>query len=282
MTRRLAYFGPPGTNTEEAALRYTEQQGGGFGLVPMATITAVATAVADGDADLGVVPIENSLEGPVNETLDLLIHATKPLHIYAETVLPIELMLLARPGTKREDITVIKSIAIAIAQCRGYISREFPNAEIEAAISTAAAVEVVMGRPGAAAIASRRAADLYGAEVIASGIQDRSPNHTRFVVIAREDHAPTGDDKTSVAFTFANEDRPGQLVGALQEIASRSINLTKIESRPSREKLGTYIFLVDVNGHRTDPAMADALGGIEKSCSTFRILGSYPRYRLPG
>ena len=279
MSKRLAYFGPPGTNSEEAALAYAEREGGGFELVPMPTISAVALAVAAGDVEQGVVPIENSLEGAINETLDLLIHAEKPVFIRSETVLPIEHLLLARPGTKREEITVIKSIPVAIAQCREYIAREFPDAEIEAALSTAAAVEAVMGRPGAAAIASRRAAELYGAEIIDSGIEDRKPNHTRFVAVAAEDHEPTGDDRTSIAFTFANEDRPGQLVAALQEFASRSINLSKIESRPSKVKLGTYIFLVNVDGHRLDAPLAEALAAIEQRCSIFRVLGSYPRAR---
>jgi prephenate dehydratase len=279
MSKRLVYFGPPGTNSEEAAMAYAEREGGGFELVPMATISAVAMAVAAGEAEQGVVPIENSLEGAINETLDLLIHAEKPVFIRSETVLPIEHLLLARPGTRREEITVIKSIPVAIAQCREYIAREFPDAEIEAALSTAAAVEAVMERPGAAAIASPRAAELYGAAVIDRGIADRKPNHTRFIAVAPEDHAPTGDDRTSIAFTFANEDRPGQLVAALQEFAVRSINLSKIESRPSKVKLGTYIFLVNVDGHRLDPPLAEALAAIEERCSVFRVLGSYPRAR---
>jgi prephenate dehydratase len=228
------------------------------------------------------MPIENSLEGAVTETLDLLVHSPQAVQVRAETVIPIDHLLLAKPGTQKREITLIKSIPIAIAQCRGYLDREFPGVEVEGALSTAAAVEAVMTRPGAAAIASRRAADLYGAAVIDTGIQDRSPNYTRFVIVAPEDHPPTGDDKTSVAFAFANEDRPGQLVAALQEFASRSINLSKIESRPSRLKLGTYIFLVDVDGHRLDAGLAEALPAIEKNCSSFRILGSYPRYRLPG
>lgn len=282
MAKTLAYFGPPGTNTEEAALQYAERAAGGFKLVPLPSITAVATAVSEGEADEGVVPIENSIEGAVNETLDLLIHAERPLFIRSETVLPIELNLLAGPGTRKEDVEVIRSIPIAIAQCRRFIAREYPNARIEAALSTADAVAAVVSRPGAAAIASRRAAELHGAEVLAGGIQDRSPNHTRFVTVAREDHAPTGTDRTSLAFTFANEDRPGQLVWALQEFASRSINLSKIESRPSKERLGTYIFLVDVDGHRLDPALAEALTKIERGCSFFRVLGSYPRFREHG
>jgi prephenate dehydratase len=280
MKKQMAYFGPPGTNTEDAAVAYAERVGDGFELVPLATITAVANAVMSGEVERGVVPIENSLEGAINETLDLLIHSKQPLFIHDEQIIPIDHLLLAMPGMKREEIKVIKSIPVAIAQCREYIDREFPDAVTEGALSTAAAVEVVMSRPGAAAIASRRAAELYGAEVLASGIQDRSPNFTRFVIVAREDHAPTGDDRTSLAFTFANEDRPGQLVGTLQEFASRSINLSKIESRPSKEKMGTYIFLADLQGHRTDNDLAEALTSIEKNCSVFRILGSYPRYRL--
>lgn len=282
MSKRLAYLGPPGTNTEDAARAYADRVDSTLDLMPLSTITSVANAVMMGEADQGVVPIENSLEGAINETLDLLIHSTQPLFIHDEQITPIDHVLIAMPGTKREDITVIKSIPVAIAQCRGYIDREFPNAEVEGALSTAAAVEVVMSRPGAAAIASARAAELYEAEIIERGIQDRSPNFTRFVIVAQEDHEPTGQDKTSVAFTFANEDRPGQIVGALQEFASRSINLSKIESRPSKEKMGTYIFLVDVDGHRTDAPLSEALATIEKNCSVFRVLGSYPRYRLAG
>lgn len=282
MSENLAYFGPPGTNTEDAARAYAERIGADFDLVPLVSITAVANAVMSAEAGQGVVPIENSLEGAINETLDLLIHSQQPLFIHDEQVIPIDHHLIAAPGTKRENITVIKSIPVAIAQCREYIDREFPGIATEGALSTAAAVEAIVSRPGAAAIASARAGDLYGAEILDSGIQDRSPNFTRFVVIAREDHAPTGDDRTSVAFTFANEDRAGQLVGALQEFASRSINLSKIESRPSKAKMGTYIFLADLQGHRADPGLAEALTSIEKNCSIFRILGSYPRYRLPG
>lgn len=279
MTTRLAYFGPPGTNTEEAALKYSAREGGDYDLVPFPTITAAALAVESGAAERAVLPVENSLDGAIGETLDFLIHAARPLFVRDELVLLIEHDLLVKPGVRAGQVRVIRSIPTAVAQCRGYIDRNFPTATIEAALSTAAAVEEVMKRDDAAAIGNKRAGELYGAEALATSIQDRSPNHTRFVVLAPEDHTRTGDDKTSVAFAFATEDRPGQLVAALSEFGSRSINLSKIESRPSKERLGTYIFLVDLAGHRTDPALAEALGVVEKGCSFFRVLGSYPRYR---
>lgn len=273
--RRLAYLGPPGTFSEEAALKYDSAAE----LVPMATITAVVAAVDSGMADEGIAPIENSLEGSVPETLDLLVHGPRPLSIRNEIVVPISHCLLVRPGTRAEDVKVIFAHPQSLGQCRGFVERCFPKAAVEAALSNSAAVEEMMSREGSAAIGTARAAELYGAEVLARGIQDREPNVTRFVVLAREDHEPTGDDKTSVAFAFANEDKPGQLVGALQEFSQRGINLSKIESRPSKEKLGTYIFLIDVDGHRKDPALAEALAAIKEKCSFFRVLGSYPRFR---
>jgi prephenate dehydratase len=281
MSGRLAYFGPPGTNSEEAALAYGAVSGGDIDYVPVPTITGVGLAVESGMAGEGVLPIENSLEGAVTETLDLLIHAQK-LRIRGEIVLLIDHYLLAKPGVRSDQVKVITSIPQALGQCRGFIERCFPKAAVEAALSTAAAVEEVMGRDDAAAIGTKRAAALYGAEVLAAEIQDRSPNHTRFVIIGSEDHPRTGDDKTSLAFAFAREDRPGQLVAALNEFAARSINLSRIESRPSKEKLGTYIFLVDIDGHREDPPLAEAIRSIEEGCSFFRILGSYPRFRGGG
>jgi prephenate dehydratase len=272
---RLAFLGPAGTFSEEAALRYLPAAQ----LVPMPTITAVVAAVDSGMADEGIAPIENSLEGSVPETLDLLVHGPRPPFIRHELVVPISHNLLVRPGTKTEDVSVIFVHPQTLGQCRGFIERCFPKAAIEAALSNAAAVEEMMAQEKAAAIGTRRAAEIYGAELLASGIQDRDPNLTRFVVLAGEDHEPTGDDKTSVALTFANEDKPGQLVGALQEFSKRDINLSKIESRPSKEKLGTYIFLIDVDGHRKEAPLAEALREIEGRCSFFRVLGSYPRYR---
>ncbi len=272
--RRLAFLGPPGTFSEEAALKYDPEAEP----VAMASITAVAAAVESGMADEGLVPIENSLEGSVTETLDVLVHGGQGLSILSELVLPIEHYLLVKPGTKADQVKVVFAHPQALGQCRGFIERCFPKAAVEAALSNSAAVEEMMAREGAA-IGTRRAAEIYGAEALARGIQDRSPNLTRFVVLAKGDHGPTGDDKTSLAFGFAVEDRPGLLVSALREFSEREINLSKIESRPSREKLGTYIFLVDVDGHRREGALAEALERVREKCSFFRVLGSYPRHR---
>jgi prephenate dehydratase len=245
----------------------------------MASLTAVAMAIQEGTGDAGIVPIENSLEGPVTETLDILVHSSRPLSIRNELVLEIEHYLLVRPGTKAQEVQVLFAHPQALAQCRGFVERSFPKATVEAALSNSAAVEEMMGRKHAAAIGTRRAAEIYGAETLEKGIQDRSPNLTRFVVLAKDDHAPTGDDRTSIACAFVVEDRPGLLVGALKEFSDRSINLSKIESRPSREKLGTYIFLMDVDGHRSEEPLATALEAVKAQCSFFRVLGSYPKYR---
>ena len=275
MTRHLAFLGPPGTFSEEAALEYDPQAE----LISMASITAVAAAVEAGMADEGIVPIENSLQGSIPETLDLLIHSSQPLAVRSELVLAIEHHLLVKPGLRADRVKVVISHPQALAQCRGFVERCFSKAAVEAALSTAAAVEEMMSRDDAAAIGNGRAAELYGAQILARKIQDRSSNVTRFVALAREDHPPTGDDKTSLAFTFAVEDRPGLLVAALEEFSRQSINLSKIESRPSRERLGTYIFQVDVDGHRSEKPLAQALERVREKCSFFRVLGSYPRHR---
>ncbi len=277
MTRRLAFLGPPGTFSEEAALRYDPQAQP----LPFASISAVAAAIESGMADEGVVPIENSLEGSVTETLDILIHPdmSGQLAVRSELILPIEHLLLVKPGLKVGAVKVVFAHPQALGQCRGFVERCFPKATIEAALSNSAAVEEMMARDDAAAIGTRRAAEIYEAEVLAKGIQDRRPNLTRFVVLAKEDHPPSSDDKTSLAFAFAVEDRPGLLVSALEEFSRRGINLSKIESRPSKERLGTYIFLVDVDGHRSDRPLAEALEQVRGKCSFFRVLGSYPRHR---
>ena len=268
---KLAYLGPPGTFTEEAALRYQPAAE----LLACPTESAVAAAVEAGRAEEGVLAIENSIEGPVTRTVDALVHDTQ-LSIKAEIILSIEHCLIAAPGTRLDSITAVYAHTQALNQCRKFIEQRFPNARQVAALSNAAAVEEVLGVPGGAAIAGARAADLYGGQVLERGIGDSPHNKTRFVVLAAADSAPTGRDKTSIAFTVAH-DRPGTLIDVLHEFGDRAINLTKIESRPSREELGIYIFLVDLEGHRSDPAVAEALAAVEAKAFFFRMLGSYPR-----
>lgn len=272
---RLAYLGPPGTFTEAAAIRYSPDAHH----IPMASPFAIAKAVTSHMADEGIVAIENALEGAVPDTLDLLIHEPG-LSIREEVILPIVQCLLVKPGTTIEQVDVIYSHPNALGQCRGFIERCFPKAHATAALSTAAAVEEALRDPRSAAIANLRAAELYGAEVLAESIQDSANNETRFVVLAQEDHQPTGDDKTSICFTF-NEDKPGILVSVLQCFSSRGINLAKIESRPSKESLGRYFFLADLHGHRLDPPVKDALEEVAalSDRQRFKIFGSYPRFR---
>ena len=273
MTRRLAYLGPAGTFTEQAALAHDSAAT----LVPYASIPAVAAAVDSGLADEGVVPIENSLEGSVTFTLDLLIHEST-LFIRNELVLPIRHSLLVKPRTKGEEIKVIYSHPQALAQCRSFLADCFPDAELVASLSTSAAVEEVLKRhPGGAAIANMRAAELYGVEVLASGIEDNPNNETRFVVLAQTDHPPTGRDKTSICFDF-DYDSPGILFSVLGEVSNRGINLAKIESRPTRQSLGRYIFLLDLEGHREDRIIKEALEAVRTQVSMFKIFGSYPMH----
>jgi len=270
MTNRLGFLGPPGTFSEEAALRYDPQAQ----MLPFASVAAVAAAVVSGMADEGIVAIENSLEGSVNDTLDALLQESR-LSIRRELVLPIEHCLLTRPGLGADAVKVIFSHPQALGQCRRFVERCFPKAQLEAALSTAAAVEEVMAREDAAAIATRRAAEIYGAATLASGVQDNQANKTRFVVLAGADAEPSGRDKTSIAFTVAH-DRPGTLVGVLREFSERQINLTRIESRPTKEELGVYIFLVDLEGHRTEPVLAEALEKVREKSFFFKVFGSYP------
>ena len=274
MPTRVAYLGPPGTYTEAAALQYAP----GSQLLPFPTVAAVASAVDAGMAEEGVVAIENSLEGSVTDTLDLLIHESS-LFIRQELVLPIEHCLLARPGTKATDIRVIYSHPQALGQCRKFVEHSFPGAQMVAALSTAAAVEQLKsGGDDAAAIGNRRAAELYQMDVLDSSIQDTlDTNVTRFVVLAHKDHPPTGNDKTSLCFTF-DDDKPGLLYDVMGEFARRNINLAKVESRPTRESLGRYIFLIDLSGHREDPLVKEALQNLERQVTVLKIFGSYPRY----
>ncbi|MPZ23135.1 MAG: prephenate dehydratase [Dehalococcoidia bacterium] len=269
---RIAYLGPPGTYSEQAAYGHYP----GARLIAFPSVSRVVEAIESGLADGGVAAIENSIEGSVTDTIDVLVHGTD-LKVCGEVLVRVEHCLMARAGSSLAEIHVVYSHPQALAQCRGYIEGELPRARVEPSHSTALAAAQAMSADGAAAIGTRRAAEIFGLEVLAEGIQDVALNMTRFVTIGREDAARSGDDKTSIAYSV--EHRPGSLVRSLQAFADRGVNLTKIESRPSRTELGTYIFLVDCEGHREDPTVAEALAAVRDQSSFFKLLGSYPRAR---
>ena len=277
MAKRIAYLGPAGTFSEEAALQYDPQGD----LQPFPSIPAVALAVASGITEEAVVPIENSLEGSVTNTLDILIQDDR-LSICRELVMPIEHFLVARPGTSTADIETIYSHPQALGQCREFLERRFPKAQLVASLSTVAAVEDMNNSTvPSAAISPRRAADLYSLDILDRGIQDSSSNVTRFVVLASVDHPPTGSDKTSLCFSF-HGDSPGLLYDVLGEFARRNINLAKVESRPTKQLLGEYIFLIDCDGHREDAPVKEAIQGLRERTATLKIFGSYPRWSNEG
>ena len=270
---RVAYLGPPGTNSEVAAIRCAPDAEH----VAYPTIPQVIRALEAGDAAEAVVAIENSLQGSVTDTVDMLIR-DDAVRVIGELVLDIEHCLMLQPGASLRDVDVIYSHPQSLGQCREYLERRFPHVRTEAALSNAAAVEQMMRTPRSAAIAPERAAELYGAQVAERNIAGARINRTRFVVLGREETRPTGHDKTSIAFAVAH-DRPGTLVSVLHEFSDRAINLTKIESRPSREELGVYIFLIDIEGHREDPLIEQALAAVREQADFFKIFGSYPAWQ---
>lgn len=241
------------------------------------TISLAVRAVQSSNADVAVVPIENSLQGSVTETVDILIEEDG-IAVCGETVLPIEHCLMVKPGTPAEAVQVIYSHPQSLGQCRKFLESNFPDVRTEAALSNAEAVMVMMASDHAAAIAPERAATIYGAEILKSGIEDSRINKTRFVAIGRSSGERTGRDKTSIAFAVTH-DRPGTLVSVLHEFADRGINLTKIESRPSRSDLGVYIFLIDCDGHRDDALIEQALAAVKEQSNFFKVFGSYPAWR---
>ncbi|MCY3542697.1 MAG: prephenate dehydratase [Chloroflexi bacterium] len=273
MARRLAYLGPPGTYSEEAALLYDCDAE----LVAAASLPGVIDSLHIGEADEGIVPIENSLEGAVTFTADLLIHETQ-FKIKSELVLPIHHCLFAKEGADLDAIEVVYSHPQSLGQCRDYLRRRFPDATRMPSLSNSAAVgEMVDSELNAVAIAGKRAASFFDVQIIDESVEDNHSNATRFIVLASEDGAPTGNDKTSICFHF-DADRPGSLVGVLMEFSDRGINLNKIESRPTRLSLGRYFFLADIEGHHEDEEVRHALEAIAEKASTMKVLGSYPKF----
>ena len=270
---RVAFLGPEGTFTSQAASRAVADAE----RVPLATIAEVIAAVRNGEAALGVVPIENSIEGSVNLTLDELAFGTEGAYIRREITIPISMTVLARPGVTLEQITTVRSQPHALAQSRGWLERNLPHAALQAATSTAeAAREAAAGDGSLAALGPAVAAERFGLEILATDVQDFAGNMTRFVVLGGRMAPPSGADKTSVV-VFFGEDRPGLLLRILDEFALRSINLTKIESRPTKQALGEYCIFLDCAGHVTDARVAEALRSVHRHAAQVRVLGSYPR-----
>ncbi|MBI3884916.1 MAG: prephenate dehydratase [Opitutae bacterium] len=265
----IAYLGPEATNTHAAALK---KFGASVDYRPMPSLPDVFTAVEKGEADYGVVPVENSTEGSVRDSLDLFVET--PLKLVAELHLEIEHALISREPLAK--IRKIYSKDQALAQCRRWLQRHLPHAQLVAVDSTALGVQRAAKERGAAAVAPRLAAERYGVPVLAAGIQDQKSNTSRFGILGREASGPVGkgQDKTSLLVSLHHE--PGALLHALAPFNRRKLNLTRIESRPSRLRPWDYIFFLDVTGHHDDPAMQAALKELRRKCPLVKWLGSYP------
>lgn len=265
---RVAFLGPLGTYSEEAAIK---QFGGLSSPVQCATIDEVFRMVETGHADYGVVPVENSTEGAIGRTLDLLVGS--PLQVCGEVDLPVHHNLLS----KLEDRTLVRVVyshAQSLSQCHEWLNVNLPDAERQAVASNAEATRLASEQPSTAAIASRRAGEIYGLNAMAQNIEDDPRNTTRFLVVAGHDVAPSGRDKTSLAMATRNV--PGAVVELLTPLAENGVSMTKLESRPSHAGLWEYVFFVDIEGHRQDVKVAQALKAIEGKASFLKVLGSYP------
>ena len=266
---RVGYLGPQGTFTHEAAATLDDVE-----TVACASIGEVLSLVDDGTLDKGVIPIENAIEGTVSATIDGLVF-DYDLVIEREIVLPIHLHLLARAGVGVDDVTKVLSYVHALAQCRGFLEARTITTEQTTSTSQAAR-EVAESSEPWAAIGSSIAGELYGLEQIATDIEDHPDNATRFVVVGRDGiSAPTGNDRTTIV-CFQDADRPGSLYAILGRFAARDINLTKLESRPTKLGLGDYCFIIEFDGHVGDDVVADCLADLQAHLARVKFLGSYP------
>jgi len=241
------------------------------------SILDVVAAVRDGSAELGVVPIENSIEGAVDLTLDALVHGPPGAYIRGEVELPITMAVLAPPGSGLDRVTEVRSHPVAIAQCREWLAAHLAGAELVPVASTAEAARQVAeaGRAELAALGNVGAAARFGLEVLAPDVADSGSSTTRFVVLGRTMAAATGADKTALV-VFFGEDRPGLLLRVLEEFALRGVNLVRIESRPTKRALGDFCILLDAEGHPSEPRLAEALRGVHRHVAELRVLGAWP------
>lgn len=268
-TMKIAYFGPEATFTHIAAMK---KFGRSLDYIECGSIADVFTEVERGRADYGVVPIENSTEGAVNHTLDMFIDSD--LKICSEMYLPIQHNLLS----KHKNISCIKKVYShqqVLAQCRKWLEKNLPNAKLTPCVSTTQAAMLAASGSGKAAIASKVAADEYKLNLLASSIEDSAHNITRFLIIGTQEVKPTGQDKTSIVFSM--KDKSGALHDVLSPFKKSRINLTKIESRPSKKKAWKYYFFVDMAGHKSYPSIKNALKALQRECIFVKVLGSYPK-----
>ena len=281
---RVGYFGPEGTFTQEALIDATA--GRRLDLVPLPTIYDTVMAVHSGEVECALVPIENSLEGSVNATLDALAMETEDVAIVGEVVHPIRHCLISKRQLELSEIEVVVSHPQASAQCARFIRSRLPQAEVMAGSSTAEAVRMVAEHGGPwAALGNRIAAERYGCQVLRDGVEDVPDNETRFVWLSRagasvgapgDEEPPIGPWKTAIVFWGLGADAPGWLVSCLSELATREVNLTRIESRPRKQGLGRYMFFADIEGRDTDAHVAEALEGLRARVEVLRVLGSFP------
>lgn len=269
---KVAYLGPAGTFSEEAVNRYLN--GKKACTVVAKTLEEICQGIRDGRWDEGLVPVENSTEGTIGQVMDLLAERAD-LKIRGEVLLPVRHSLLVPAGLTADQIEVVVSHPQALGQCRRYLKDNYPAITIVETASTAhAAREVARGGRPWAAIASPAAAAIYGLRILARDINDCRENITRFLVLGKDEAEPVQENKTTIMLTVS--DRPGALHSILSEFAYRGINLTRIESRPAKKKLGEYIFFIDFTGHKCCPDVEEALKRIRPKCITCRIIGSYP------
>lgn len=275
---RISYLGPRGSFAE-AALRSLDVSANAE-LVPATSVFAALAMARDGSTDLALVPIENSVEGAVNLTLDELTNGD-PLVIVDEVAIPVQFALLAPAGVSLADVHRIATHPHAQAQVAGWLRTNLPDAVVLPALSTAAAAAGLREEPRSydASVSQALCAEIYGLNVLADAIADNEGATTRFVLVSRPGSlpAPTGADKTTLSL-FMHHDQPGALLAILNEFAVRGVNMTRIESRPTRKQLGDYYFSVDIEGHVDDARVAEALMGLHRICLDVRFLGSYPRH----
>lgn len=274
--KKIAYLGPPGTFTEEALDKFIKDLSQ-VRKISFSTIADVIRSVGRGEADEGLVPMENSIEGSVNITQDILTFESEA-KIIGEVTIPVKHSLIGKKKIKLDNIKKVISHPHAAAQCRKFLSTKLKSAEVIAANSTAEAVKILKKEnDDIAAIGTKTAAEIYDLEIIENDIEDNKDNKTRFIFIGNSIQPKTGNDKTSIV-CFLKEDRPGSLYNILKEFACRNINLTRLESRPAKKDLGDYVFMMDLDGHLHDENIFEVIEVLRKSVYLVKILGSYPKW----